>query len=432
MRVLRQSVFRWPRPVRAGGPILLYGMVITGLCMTAIGLADALVRQAEAPVAKLMSLGDAVADQQSSANASSAATASAVLESDAWMQNVKSQFQAKDRAKGSQQLPGSSGLFGKGGQELLTTDPPESLDEGGSRRASKIAAHRTVCVRLCDGYFWPISYATSDDNFERDQAACERSCSSPAKLYVYENRGQDLQQMVNLKGQPYTKLSTAFQFRTQLDQSCKCKPHPWEQEATDRHRKYAEDAAKKKSMRQAALDTSATTPAKTSKGAKGIKNAKLAEPTNSKPEQKAETVGPGPAVASNISIVSYAVLNAPPEVRGDRAAVRSTPITPGPATIAVGKPAVSTGIGAVEIYETMRGAAKPAKAEPSVKTSAASTSPTPRRAASQQEVAPAKEAALRIAGGQVMRLGTNPPATRVALQSAQPARDWRIAVFASH
>jgi Protein of unknown function (DUF2865) len=113
---------------------------------------------------------------------------------------------------------------------------------------------RTMCVRLCDGYFWPISFSTTDDNFERDQKTCERSCEGPVKLYTYRNPGSDLEEMEDLKGQPYKKLQTAFLFRKTYEASCKCKPHPWEQEAQDRHRVLALEARKKNVDAQAALE----------------------------------------------------------------------------------------------------------------------------------------------------------------------------------
>ena len=114
--------------------------------------------------------------------------------------------------------------------------------------------YRTVCVRLCDGYFWPISFATTDDNFKRDRQACEKSCGSPAKLYVYRNPGGDIEDMRDLDGQPYTRLKTANLFRTTYQASCKCKADPWEQEAKDQHRLYALDAARRKGDKVAAKE----------------------------------------------------------------------------------------------------------------------------------------------------------------------------------
>jgi hypothetical protein len=100
--------------------------------------------------------------------------------------------------------------------------------------------YRTVCVRTCDGYFFPISFATTPDRFGADEAACRSRCSSSARLYVYPNPGAEPEQMVNLAGQPYSALKSAFLFRTSYDAGCTCKPHPWDKEALDRHRAFAE------------------------------------------------------------------------------------------------------------------------------------------------------------------------------------------------
>ena len=103
--------------------------------------------------------------------------------------------------------------------------------------------YRTVCVRLCDGFFFPISFATTPEYFARDEAACQSRCSSSARLYVYPANGEP-EQMVSVQRQPYSALNTAFLFRTKYDNACTCKPHPWDQEALARHRAFAEAQSK--------------------------------------------------------------------------------------------------------------------------------------------------------------------------------------------
>jgi hypothetical protein len=95
--------------------------------------------------------------------------------------------------------------------------------------------YRTLCVRLCDGYFWPISFATTETHFERDANTCRASCNAPAALYFYPNPGGQPEDMVDLAGRPYAALSKAFLYRTRYDAACKCRPHPWEPDAAARH-----------------------------------------------------------------------------------------------------------------------------------------------------------------------------------------------------
>jgi hypothetical protein len=133
-------------------------------------------------------------------------------------------------------------------------EPPQAFD-GEDRPPERAGfnggSYRTVCVRLCDGYFFPVSFATTPEHFTRDSAACSARCGSPARLYVYPNPGGEPEQMIGLDGKPYSALKSAFLFRTNYDASCTCKPQPWSQEALARHRAFA-DAKKKAGTRAVA------------------------------------------------------------------------------------------------------------------------------------------------------------------------------------
>jgi hypothetical protein len=133
-------------------------------------------------------------------------------------------------------------------------DEDNDEDEARSRYSENRGTYRTLCVRLCDGFYWPISYATTPEYFERDRRKCESSCGSPVRLYKYTNPGGDPEEMDDLSGRPYSRLKTAFLYRTAYDASCKCKSDPWEQEAIDLHRMYALEAAKRKGDKVAAKE----------------------------------------------------------------------------------------------------------------------------------------------------------------------------------
>lgn len=108
-----------------------------------------------------------------------------------------------------------------------------------------VVTYHTVCVRLCDGAYFPISYATTRDRFRHDEEACKSRCGSPAKLYAYRSSGGSPEDMEDIQGRAYRDLATAFQYRTTYDADCTCKPHPWEEASLQRHRMYAEAAAAK-------------------------------------------------------------------------------------------------------------------------------------------------------------------------------------------
>ncbi|MFC3704651.1 DUF2865 domain-containing protein [Devosia honganensis] len=86
---------------------------------------------------------------------------------------------------------------------------------------------RTVCVRLSDGYFWPISYSTLPDYVGNDAMTCQQMCPNTAvDLYYYDNPGEEPEQMRNLSGSPYTALPTAFVYRNNFDKSASCQATP--------------------------------------------------------------------------------------------------------------------------------------------------------------------------------------------------------------
>jgi hypothetical protein len=84
--------------------------------------------------------------------------------------------------------------------------------------------YRTVCVRTCDGGYFPISFATTAARFPDDEKACKALCpATEANLYAYRNPGEDMNQAVSVSGQPYTALPNAFHFRQEFNPSCSCK-----------------------------------------------------------------------------------------------------------------------------------------------------------------------------------------------------------------
>jgi hypothetical protein len=84
---------------------------------------------------------------------------------------------------------------------------------------------RTVCVRSCDGFYFPISFATSPARFADDERACRAQCpASEASLYTFRNPGEDMNQAVSAStGQPYTALPTAFKYRQEVNSACSCR-----------------------------------------------------------------------------------------------------------------------------------------------------------------------------------------------------------------
>ena len=96
------------------------------------------------------------------------------------------------------------------------------ISQGGD--GAPAGTYRTVCVRTCDGYYFPISYSTVPSRFVDDQRACQRECpAAEAQLYSYRNPGEDMSQAVSINGQPYTELPNAFRYRKEYSAACSCR-----------------------------------------------------------------------------------------------------------------------------------------------------------------------------------------------------------------
>ena len=107
-------------------------------------------------------------------------------------------------------------LFGNNNNNPVT--PP------GADLGAQSGTYRTVCVRSCDGAYFPISFATVPGRFPDDEKTCKALCpAADANLYAYRNPGEDMNQAVSISGQPYSSSPNAFRYRQEFNPSCACK-----------------------------------------------------------------------------------------------------------------------------------------------------------------------------------------------------------------
>nr|WP_244064938.1 DUF2865 domain-containing protein [Bradyrhizobium sp. Ce-3] len=111
-------------------------------------------------------------------------------------------------------------LFGGGGGG----NPNNPLPPPDAQYGAQSGTFRTVCVRTCDGAYFPISFATSQARFAADEQVCKAQCpAAEASLFTYRNPGEDINQAVSISGQSYSSLPNAFKYRTEFNPSCSCK-----------------------------------------------------------------------------------------------------------------------------------------------------------------------------------------------------------------
>jgi hypothetical protein len=97
-------------------------------------------------------------------------------------------------------------------------------DVPGADVGPQSGTYRTVCVRTCDGFYFPISFATVPARFPDDEKTCKSLCpAAETTLFSYRNPGEDMNQAVSINGQPYSSSPNAFKYRTEFNPSCACK-----------------------------------------------------------------------------------------------------------------------------------------------------------------------------------------------------------------
>jgi hypothetical protein len=84
--------------------------------------------------------------------------------------------------------------------------------------------YRTLCVRTCDGFYFPVSFSTSPAHFAEDEQTCRQQCpASEVALYSHRNPGEDVAQAVAANGHSYRELANAFRYRRELVPACTCR-----------------------------------------------------------------------------------------------------------------------------------------------------------------------------------------------------------------
>jgi hypothetical protein len=114
-------------------------------------------------------------------------------------------------------------------QEPLFDLPPEER----SPREAQWGAGRPVCVRTCDGFFFPLSNAPGG----RDglSGICSALCPAAETEVFFMPGDGNIENAVGRGGRPYTNLANASRYTRQFDASCACRRpgQTWAQALTD-------------------------------------------------------------------------------------------------------------------------------------------------------------------------------------------------------
>lgn len=120
--------------------------------------------------------------------------------------------------------------------------PVPQMQQRRSRRPRRSGPRlRTVCVRVCDGSFFPISFATTRRGLKRDASICSKRCPGQGRLFTMASPAGEIDDARDVHGQPYAKLANAFRYRREYVAGCACRPPPWSHEERLRHAMYGSE-----------------------------------------------------------------------------------------------------------------------------------------------------------------------------------------------
>ena len=128
-------------------------------------------------------------------------------------------YNAACRGGGQRQQGGVlDSLFGgdRNQQQPLDDFPPvDDTPRGGSK---------AVCVRTCDGGFFPVSYSARNTGLGSLEELCHALCpNAETRLFTYSPTGE-IEQAVGADGSTYKSMPNALKYRTKFDPTCTCKP----------------------------------------------------------------------------------------------------------------------------------------------------------------------------------------------------------------
>ena len=85
------------------------------------------------------------------------------------------------------------------------------------------AGSQAVCVRTCDGSFFPVSYAANSSRYDYLADMCRSLCpNAETALFTYPF-GSSIEQAVSPSGQRYVDSPNALKYRTSFDSACTCR-----------------------------------------------------------------------------------------------------------------------------------------------------------------------------------------------------------------
>lgn len=140
-------------------------------------------------------------------------------------QNTQAQAQRVAASARNTALPGNAGLSAStpSAERATRIVRPASMRSPGADELSGNLQRRTVCVRMCDGYHFPIGSLRNDTELPGHQRVCQSMCpGAPVKLFTVANGKASIAEAVASDGQIYSALPMAWAHERASDPTCQC------------------------------------------------------------------------------------------------------------------------------------------------------------------------------------------------------------------
>ncbi len=121
--------------------------------------------------------------------------------------------------------------------------PRQSAPSGEKGGVQAHAGSYAVCVRTCDGSFFPVSYSGAGSRADSLEDVCRSLCpNADMALYSFPFGGT-IEEAASPTGEPYANLPNASKFEKSYDPSCSCrrKGQSWADALADAEARYGHE-----------------------------------------------------------------------------------------------------------------------------------------------------------------------------------------------
>jgi hypothetical protein len=146
-------------------------------------------------------------------------------------------MQAQMRGGARETLVAQYNAYCRGGAQIARTEPRgffETLFGGRPEQQPDImvppledetprGGSMAVCVKSCDGSFFPVSYSAHRGNLDELNDLCRALCPNAEVTLYTRSLSRDMKSAISIGGEPYRDTRNAFKFEKSVEPSCSCK-----------------------------------------------------------------------------------------------------------------------------------------------------------------------------------------------------------------